>query len=119
MASSSGCGREFSSRIAFSSEACFAFNASMWSTVLIGDLRAGCELPKTLTPQMRRVTPNRVPRRAVHKSGRMVRMTDPSQPPKRLIIGISGASGAIYGVRLLQALKLLPVETHLVMTHTA
>src|SRR5206468_9767245 len=75
--------------------------------------------PKTLTPQMRRVTPNRVPRRAVHKSGRMVRMTDPSQPPKRLIIGISGASGAIYGVRLLQALKLLPVETHLVMTHTA
>jgi 4-hydroxy-3-polyprenylbenzoate decarboxylase len=46
-------------------------------------------------------------------------MTDPSQPPKRLIIGISGASGAIYGVRLLQALKLLPVETHLVMTHTA
>jgi 4-hydroxy-3-polyprenylbenzoate decarboxylase len=42
-------------------------------------------------------------------------MTDPS----RLIIGISGASGVIYGVRLLQALKPLPVETHLVMTRTA
>ena len=46
-------------------------------------------------------------------------MTDPSRPPSRLIVGISGASGVIYGVRLLQALKTLPVETHLVMTRTA
>ena len=50
-------------------------------------------------------------------------MTDPSRspdrPPVRLIVGISGASGVIYGVRLLQALKALPVETHLVMTRTA
>jgi len=50
-------------------------------------------------------------------------MTDPSrrpkQLPKRLIVGISGASGVIYGVRLLQALKTLPVESHLVMTRTA
>jgi 4-hydroxy-3-polyprenylbenzoate decarboxylase len=38
---------------------------------------------------------------------------------RRLIVGISGASGVIYGVRLLQALKPLPVETHLVMTRTA
>jgi flavin prenyltransferase len=37
----------------------------------------------------------------------------------RLIVGISGASGVIYGVRLLQVLKELPVETHLVMTRTA
>ncbi len=37
----------------------------------------------------------------------------------RLIVGISGASGVIYGVRLLQALQKLPVETHLVMTRTA
>jgi 4-hydroxy-3-polyprenylbenzoate decarboxylase len=53
----------------------------------------------------------------------MVKMTDPSRPPKqlpkRLIVGISGASGIIYGVRLLEALKTLPVETHLVMTRTA
>jgi 4-hydroxy-3-polyprenylbenzoate decarboxylase len=42
-------------------------------------------------------------------------MTEPS----RLIVGISGASGVIYGVRLLEALKPLPVETHLVMTRTA
>jgi 4-hydroxy-3-polyprenylbenzoate decarboxylase len=40
-------------------------------------------------------------------------------PPRRLIVGISGASGVIYGVRLLVALKPLPVETHLVMTRTA
>ena len=37
----------------------------------------------------------------------------------RLIVGISGASGAVYGVRLLQALKSLPVETHLVMSKAA
>jgi flavin prenyltransferase len=37
----------------------------------------------------------------------------------RLIVGISGASGAIYGVRLLQVLKTLPVETHLVMSKAA
>lgn len=35
---------------------------------------------------------------------------------KRLIIGISGASGVIYGVRLLQALQDSPIETHLVMS---
>ena len=39
--------------------------------------------------------------------------------PDRLIVGISGASGIIYGVRLLEALRPLPVETHLVMTRTA
>ncbi|HHH2809954.1 TPA: UbiX family flavin prenyltransferase [Citrobacter amalonaticus] len=39
---------------------------------------------------------------------------------KRLIIGISGASGAIYGVRLLQVLRDVPdVETHLIMSLAA
>ncbi len=39
---------------------------------------------------------------------------------KRLIIGISGASGAIYGVRLLQILRDVPdVETHLIMSQAA
>ena len=39
---------------------------------------------------------------------------------KRLIIGISGASGAIYGVRMLQVLQpLAEVETHLVMSPAA
>lgn len=36
--------------------------------------------------------------------------------PQRLIVGITGASGAIYGVRLLEALKVLDVETHLVIS---
>jgi 4-hydroxy-3-polyprenylbenzoate decarboxylase len=36
---------------------------------------------------------------------------------KRLIIGISGASGVIYGIRLLEMLKLQPtVETHLIVS---
>jgi 3-polyprenyl-4-hydroxybenzoate decarboxylase len=37
---------------------------------------------------------------------------------KRLIIGISGASGVIYGIRLLEVLREVEdVETHLVMTN--
>lgn len=35
---------------------------------------------------------------------------------KRIIVGISGASGVIYGVRLLEALKTIDVETHLIMS---
>ncbi|WP_313109049.1 UbiX family flavin prenyltransferase [Atlantibacter sp.] len=39
---------------------------------------------------------------------------------KRLIVGISGASGAIYGVRLLQVLQSVPdIETHLIMSQAA
>jgi len=37
----------------------------------------------------------------------------------RLVVGISGASGAIYGARLLELLRPLPVETHLVMSRSA
>jgi flavin prenyltransferase len=39
--------------------------------------------------------------------------------PPRLIVGISGASGAVYGVRLLDLLRPMPVETHLVMSRSA
>jgi 4-hydroxy-3-polyprenylbenzoate decarboxylase len=38
---------------------------------------------------------------------------------RRLIVGISGASGVIYGVKLLELLKTTDVETHLVMTKSA
>jgi 4-hydroxy-3-polyprenylbenzoate decarboxylase len=39
---------------------------------------------------------------------------------KRLIIGVSGSSGVIYGVRLLEVLKEQgDIETHLVMSDTA
>lgn len=38
---------------------------------------------------------------------------------KRMVVGISGASGVIYGVRLLEALRALGVESHLVLTRAA
>jgi 4-hydroxy-3-polyprenylbenzoate decarboxylase len=38
---------------------------------------------------------------------------------RRLIVGISGASGAIVGIRLLEALKAADVETHLVVSKSA
>lgn len=37
-------------------------------------------------------------------------------PRQRLVVGITGASGAVYGVRLLERARALGVETHLVAT---
>jgi 4-hydroxy-3-polyprenylbenzoate decarboxylase len=39
--------------------------------------------------------------------------------PRRLIVGITGASGTIFGVRLLEVLREAGVETHLVMSQWA
>lgn len=39
--------------------------------------------------------------------------------PLRLIIGISGASGVVYGIRLLELLRSTAVESHLVMSKAA
>ena len=38
---------------------------------------------------------------------------------KRIIVGITGASGVIYGIRLLEVLKEQGMETHLVLTDEA
>ncbi|WP_239988724.1 UbiX family flavin prenyltransferase [Paramagnetospirillum kuznetsovii] len=40
-------------------------------------------------------------------------------PPTRLIVGISGASGVVHGIRVLQMLERLGVESHLVMSRAA
>lgn len=37
----------------------------------------------------------------------------------KLVVGISGASGAIYGLRILEVLRQVGVETHLVMSDSA
>ena len=42
-----------------------------------------------------------------------------SQSVKRLVVGLSGSSGAILGIRLLQILRTLEIETHLVLTRAA
>ena len=52
-------------------------------------------------------------------------MSDPSKTPAtpkerpRLIVGISGASGVIYGIRALDACRELGVESHLVVSKSA
>jgi 4-hydroxy-3-polyprenylbenzoate decarboxylase len=46
-------------------------------------------------------------------------MVVPGAAPQRLIVGVSGASGAIYGLRVLQACADLGVESHLVASRAA
>lgn len=38
---------------------------------------------------------------------------------KRIVVGITGASGAIYGIRLLQILRACEAETHLIVSRAA
>jgi 4-hydroxy-3-polyprenylbenzoate decarboxylase len=38
---------------------------------------------------------------------------------KRIVVGISGATGVVYGIRLLEVLKDLDVETHLILSDGA
>ena len=42
-----------------------------------------------------------------------------SSPERRIVVGISGASGIVYGVRLLELLREAGVQTHLVMSKSA
>lgn len=46
------------------------------------------------------------------------RVVNPDRPD-RLIVGITGASGFVYGHRLLQLLQPLPIEVHLVVSRSA
>jgi 4-hydroxy-3-polyprenylbenzoate decarboxylase len=49
----------------------------------------------------------------------MTRTSSPPEQRRRIIVGISGASGFIYGVRLLQLLRTLDIETHLTISRAA
>ncbi|WP_029354495.1 UbiX family flavin prenyltransferase [Bosea sp. 117] len=44
-------------------------------------------------------------------------MDKPERP--RIVVGISGASGAVYGVRAIEMLEAAGVETHLIVTRSA
>ncbi|WP_281040011.1 UbiX family flavin prenyltransferase [Mesorhizobium sp. Z1-4] len=53
-----------------------------------------------------------------------MKVSDAMQPggdhaKRRLIVGISGASGIVYGVRILEALQSSDIETHLVVSNSA
>lgn len=43
----------------------------------------------------------------------------PAGAPDRIVVGVSGASGVIHGVRVLDALRELGIESHLVVTRAA
>jgi 4-hydroxy-3-polyprenylbenzoate decarboxylase len=57
------------------------------------------------------VTARESPRRRTPRGAAPAR-----ESPRRLVVAITGATGAIYGVRLLQALRGSDVETHLVVS---
>ena len=44
---------------------------------------------------------------------------DPVSPPRRIVVGISGASGVIYGIRAMQLLRAQGIEVHAVMSRAA
>jgi 4-hydroxy-3-polyprenylbenzoate decarboxylase len=46
-------------------------------------------------------------------------MNSPSSSRQRIIVGISGASGIVYGITALKQLKQLGIETHLVVSKSA
>lgn len=46
-------------------------------------------------------------------------MSGVAEPPRRMVVGISGASGAIYGIRALEELAKQQIETHLIVSKAA
>jgi 4-hydroxy-3-polyprenylbenzoate decarboxylase len=58
-------------------------------------------------------------RRLVAKSSGVEEEGGMAKTAARLIVGISGASGTVYGVRILELLRNTDIETHLVMSKSA
>jgi len=54
--------------------------------------------------------------KAFEKNYTILKLSREDIMPKRLVVGISGASGVTYGVRLLQVLKETEYETHLIIS---
>lgn len=61
--------------------------------------------------------PSRKP--SSRKTSPAPRLVAPHIVAPRIVVGISGASGVIYGVRCLEVLGLAGIETHLVMSRSA
>jgi flavin prenyltransferase len=55
------------------------------------------------------------PHGLLHKDVRIVAVSETS----RLVVGITGASGSLFGIRLLEVLRDTPIETHLVLSAAA
>jgi 4-hydroxy-3-polyprenylbenzoate decarboxylase len=49
----------------------------------------------------------------------VLKAADRPQDRPKLVVGISGASGVVYGVRTLDACRELGVESHLVVSKSA
>jgi len=56
---------------------------------------------------------------AAAKPGQFATATMRAPAQRRLVVGITGASGVIYGIRLLEALKGSGIESHLVLSRAA
>ena len=55
----------------------------------------------------------------IDNENRMVPALRPASPHRRIVVGMSGATGTVLGVRLLEMLRRLEVESHLVVTRPA
>src|SRR4029450_1734670 len=99
----------------FSSSACLALKASTCSVIAMSTLRSVTETlhRPMLIPAAKRCKRESLPSLRSPPPRRAMSLKN------RIMVGISGASGAIYGVRILEVLRSLPVETHLVMSKAA
>jgi 4-hydroxy-3-polyprenylbenzoate decarboxylase len=67
------------------------------------------------------LTPTRIRKRsqAAAKTGQFSTAAIRAPAQRRLVVGITGASGVIYGIRLLEALKGSGIESHLILSRAA